>query len=85
METGWALRFRSAEEDGSPVQAWLFYLALVPFPLWWIGAVWCVLQTRVVGETDTEKDVPLDDPQIEFGACLRLQFLVWEGKGLRDV
>jgi hypothetical protein len=68
METGWALRFRTVEEDGSPVQAWLFYVGLVPFPLWWIGAVWRVPQTRVVGGTDTEKAVPLDDPQIEFGA-----------------
>jgi hypothetical protein len=70
METGWALRFRTAEEDGSPVQAWLFYIALVLFPLWWLGSVWRIPQTRVVGGTDTEKAVPLDDPQIEFGACL---------------
>ena len=68
METGWALRFRTVEEDGSPIHAWLFYLGLVPFPLWWIGAVWRVPQTRVVGGTDTEKAVPLDDPQIEYGA-----------------
>ena len=70
METGWALRFRTAEEDGTPIQAWLFYVGLVIFPLWWIGAVWRVPQTRVVGGTDTEKAVPLDDPQIEFGAFL---------------
>jgi hypothetical protein len=68
METGWALRFRTVEEEGSPVHAWLFYLGLVLFPLWWIGIVWRVPQTRVVGGTDTEKAVPLDDPQIEFGA-----------------
>ncbi|KAF8470915.1 hypothetical protein DFH94DRAFT_204394 [Russula ochroleuca] len=68
METGWALRFRTVEEDGTPLQAWLFYFGLVIFPLWWIGAVWRVPQTRVVGGTDTEKAVPLDDPQIEFGA-----------------
>jgi hypothetical protein len=68
METGWALRFRTVEEDGSPLHSWLFYLGLVLFPLWWIGAVWRVPQTRVVGGTDTEKAVPLDDPQIEFGA-----------------
>ena len=70
METSWALRFRTTEEDGSPVHAWLFYFGLVPFPLWWIGAVWRVPQTRVVGGSDTEKAVPLDDPQIEFGALL---------------
>ncbi len=69
MVTSWALRLRTAEEDGSPVHAWLFYIALVLFPLWWVGAVWRVPQTRVVGGTDTEKAVPLDDPQIEFGAC----------------
>ena len=69
METSWALRLRTAEEEGSPVHAWLFYLAPVLFPLWWVGAVWRVPQTRVVGGTDTEKAVPLDDPQIEFGAC----------------
>jgi hypothetical protein len=68
METGWALRFRTVEEEGSPLHAWLFYLGLVLFPLWWIGTVWRVPQTRVVGGTDTEKAVPLDDPQIEFGA-----------------
>ncbi|KAI9510008.1 hypothetical protein F5148DRAFT_667823 [Russula earlei] len=68
METSWALRFRTADDAGSPVQSWLFYLALVLFPLWWIGAVWRVPKTRVVGGTDTEKAVPLDDPQIEFDA-----------------
>jgi len=68
METGWALRFRTVEEEGSSLHAWLFYLGLVLFPLWWIGAVWRVPQTRVVGGTDTEKAVPLDDPQIEFDA-----------------
>ena len=68
METGWTLRFRTTEEEGSPLQAWLFYIALVLFPLWWVGAFWRVPKTRVVGGTDTEKAVPLDDPQIEFGA-----------------
>ncbi|KAH9953117.1 hypothetical protein BC827DRAFT_1249960, partial [Russula dissimulans] len=38
MATGWALRLSTADEVGSPVQAWLFYLALVLFPLW-LGAV----------------------------------------------
>lgn len=67
METGWALRFRTQEEEGSPVHAWMFYIAFVLFPLWWVAAFWRVPQTRVVGGTDTEKAVPLDDPQIEFG------------------
>ena len=62
-----ALRFRTSEEEGSPVHAWTFYIALVLFPLWWIAALWRVPKTRVVGGTDTEKVVPLSDPQIEFG------------------
>jgi hypothetical protein len=85
METGWALRFRTAEEDGSPVQAWLFYFALVPFPLWFVGAVWRVPHTRVVGGTDNEKAVPLDDPQVEFGASFVFVFLFGRGKSSRDV
>ena len=52
------------------MHGWLFYLALVLFPLWWLGAVWRVPETGLVGGTDTGKAVPLDDPQIEFGACL---------------
>jgi hypothetical protein len=66
----WALRFRTVEDGSSPVHAWLFELAYVLFPLWWLGAVWRVPETRLVGGTDTEKAVPLDDLQIEFGACL---------------
>ena len=73
METGWTLRLRTTEEEGSPAQAWMFYIALVLFPLWWVGAVWRVPKTRVVGGTDTEKAVPLDDPQIEFGAFFSLR------------
>ena len=77
METGWALRFRTSEEEGSPIQAWMFYIALVLFPLWWIAACWRVPKTRVVGGTDTEKAVPLDDPQIEFGElCLAFVYVV---------
>ena len=76
METGWALRFRTSEEEGSPVHAWMFYIALVLFPLWWIAALWRVPKTRVVGGTDTEKAVPLDDPQIEFGALYSLRMRV---------
>ena len=49
------------------MHAWMFYIAFVLFPLWWVAAFWRVPQTRVVGGTDTEKAVPLDDPQIEFG------------------
>jgi hypothetical protein len=83
METGWALRFRTSEEEGSPVQAWMFYVALVLFPLWWIAAFWRVPETRVVGGTDTEKAVPLDDPQIEFGELIlsrahtRVVYVCW--------
>ena len=83
METGWALRFCTSEEEGSPIQAWMFYIALVLFPLWWIAACWRVPKTRVVGGTDTEKAVPLDDPQIEFGA-LRFVHLFMHGGGGRS-
>jgi hypothetical protein len=57
----------------------MFYIALVLFPLWWIAAVWRVPKTRVVGGTDTEKAVPLDDPQIEFGEFIfsRSRALFW--------
>ncbi|KAI0320945.1 hypothetical protein OF83DRAFT_1205868 [Amylostereum chailletii] len=68
LETGWALRVREEEEEGSPVQAWLFYVAFVLFPLWWVASVWRTPRTREVGGTDTEKAVTLDDPQIEFDA-----------------
>ncbi|KAN0127969.1 hypothetical protein V8E53_014223 [Lactarius tabidus] len=47
VETGLTLRFRTSEEEGSPAQAWMFYIALVLFPLWWIAAVWRVPKTRV--------------------------------------
>ena len=70
MQTGWALCFRTVDDGDSPVHGWLFYLTLVLFPLWLLGAMWRVSQTRVVGGTDTEKAVPLDDSHIEFGACL---------------
>jgi hypothetical protein len=49
----------------------MFYIALVLFPLWWIAAVWRMSKTPVVGGTDPEKAVPLDDPQIEFGTFSR--------------
>ncbi|KAI0053989.1 hypothetical protein FA95DRAFT_1507464 [Auriscalpium vulgare] len=68
LETGWALRFHSEDENGSPRHAWLFYLAFVLFPLWWVASFLPTPQTRVVGDTDTEKAVTLDDPQIEFDA-----------------
>ncbi|KAN0128637.1 hypothetical protein V8E53_013556, partial [Lactarius tabidus] len=36
----WALRFRTSEEEGSPAHAWMFYVVLVLFPLWWIATFW---------------------------------------------
>ncbi|KAI9436564.1 hypothetical protein H4582DRAFT_2078182 [Lactarius indigo] len=68
METGWKLRFRTAEEGGSPVQAWLFYFALALFPLWWVGAFWRVPKARVVCGANTEESAALADSQIEFDA-----------------
>jgi hypothetical protein len=47
------------------------FIAVVLFPLWWIVAFWRVPKTRVIGGTVTEKEVPLDGPQIEFGVFLR--------------
>ncbi|KAI0049421.1 hypothetical protein FA95DRAFT_876043 [Auriscalpium vulgare] len=68
LETGWALRFRAEDEEGSPRHAWLFYVAFVLFPLWWVASFLPTPKTRRVG-TDAEKAVTLDDPQVEFGAC----------------
>ncbi|KAH9073570.1 hypothetical protein EDB83DRAFT_83129 [Lactarius deliciosus] len=69
METGWMLRFRTTEGVGSPAQAWLFYFALVLFPLWWVGAVWRMPKTRVVvGGMNMEELAPPDDSQIAFDA-----------------
>ena len=65
--TSWALRRASAEETGSPVHAWMFFVGFVLFPLWWLASFWRIPQTRSVGGTDTEKAVTLDDPQVEHG------------------
>ena len=65
--TPWALRFASAEDQGSPVHAWMFFIGFVLFPLWWAASFWRIPQTRHVGGTDTEKAVTLDDPQVEHG------------------
>ncbi|KAN0128643.1 hypothetical protein V8E53_013562, partial [Lactarius tabidus] len=62
MDTGWALRFRMFEEEGSPIRAWMFYVDLV------CSLVDRCFLARVVGGTDTEKAVPLDDPQNECDA-----------------
>jgi len=66
--TPWSLRFRSQEEDGSPIHAWFFFIGLVLFPLWWLTSFLPIPKTREVGGTDTEKAVTLDDPQIEHDA-----------------
>lgn len=63
---GWTLRLRSADDEGSPIQAWAFWLGFFLPVLWWIASFWHVPQTRMVG-TDPEKAIPMDDPHIERG------------------
>jgi hypothetical protein len=69
--TGWALSFKDAdnEENGSPVQAWCFFLGFIIFPIWWVASFLKVPKTRTVGGTDVEKAVVVDDPQVEHGEC----------------
>jgi len=62
------LRFREDDEPGSPIHAWFFFVGFVLFPLWWAASVMRTPKTRHVGGSDTEKAVPLDDPQIEYDA-----------------
>ncbi|EJF60956.1 hypothetical protein BD309DRAFT_859917 [Dichomitus squalens] len=66
--TPWTLRLNSAEEQGSPVHSWMFFIGFILFPLWWLASFWRIPQTRRVGGTDTEKAVTLDDPQVEHDA-----------------
>src|ERR1700691_2213995 len=66
-DTGWMLRFREDDEPGSPIHTWFFFVGFVLFPLWWAASVMRTPKTRHVEGSDTEKAVPLDDPQIEYG------------------
>jgi hypothetical protein len=69
--TPWSLHFSSASagEAGSPIHAWLFIVGFVIFPLWWVAAFLVPIpRTRMVGESEVEKGVVLDDPQVEFDA-----------------
>ncbi|KAI8986127.1 hypothetical protein BD414DRAFT_487738 [Trametes punicea] len=66
--THWHLELSTPDHDGSPVQAWLFFLGFIFFPLWYIASFWRIPKTRQVGGTDTEKAVTLDDPQVEHDA-----------------
>lgn len=75
--TEWALHLRSEDEDASPLHAWAFFAGFILFPLWWLAAFWPIPRTRRVGDTDAEKAVTLDDPQVEHGA--------WLGSGLLAV
>jgi len=68
QDTGWALTFKEGDEMGSPVQAWLFYVGFILFPLWWAASFIRTPTTRQVGGSDTEKAVTLDDPQVEHDA-----------------
>ncbi|KAL1676060.1 hypothetical protein EV122DRAFT_217092 [Schizophyllum commune] len=70
-------------EGASPIQAWIFFVSFVLFPLWWVGGFMLkVPKTRRIGDTaDLEKgkmpeagthsrddSVVLDDPQVEHDA-----------------
>ncbi|KAH9950683.1 hypothetical protein B0H21DRAFT_776610 [Amylocystis lapponica] len=66
--TVWSLRLRSADEEGSPLQAWCFFIGFILFPIWWVASFSFIPKTREVGGTDTEKAVTLDDPQVERDA-----------------
>lgn len=70
--TGWALHLRDREgdEEGSPVQAWLFFIGFVLFPVWWVSSFMRTPETRRVGGDDVEKAVVVDDPQVERGESL---------------
>ncbi|KAI0088596.1 hypothetical protein BDY19DRAFT_890794 [Irpex rosettiformis] len=66
--TPWTPHLKSVDDEASPIHAWLFYVSFILFPLWWIASFLPIPRTRVVGGSDTEKAVPLDDPQIEHDA-----------------
>ena len=65
--TEWSLKLKGPDEDGSPIQAWCFFIGFVLFPIWWVASFTPIPKTRRVGGTDTEKAVTLDDPQVEHG------------------
>jgi len=71
-ETEWGLHFATEDEPGSPLQAWLFFIGFILFPLWWIAALCIpVPKTRTAGDASLEKAVTIiDDPQIEHGGYL---------------
>ncbi|KAH9831319.1 uncharacterized protein C8Q71DRAFT_781900 [Rhodofomes roseus] len=66
--TEWTLHLRSEDEDASPLHAWCFFVGFVLFPIWWLASFWPIPKTRRVGDTDMEKAVTLDDPQVEHDA-----------------
>lgn len=62
---GWTLRLRTADDHGSPIQAWCFWAGFL-FPLlWWFASFWPIPKTRIL---DAEKSIPVDDPNVEHGA-----------------
>ncbi|KAI0763526.1 hypothetical protein BD413DRAFT_203684 [Trametes elegans] len=66
--TPWHLQRRSEDQEGSPIHGWLFFIGFVLFPLWYVASFWRIPKTRLVGGTDPEKAVTLDDPQVEHDA-----------------
>lgn len=73
--TSWVLHWRNDDEDGSVIQAWLFFVGFILFPLWWYASFAPIPKTRRVGGTDTEKGVVIDDPQVEHGEWCHFIFM----------
>lgn len=71
QSTSWVPRLKSPNEEGSPPHAWCFFIGFILFPLWWIASFLPIPQTRLVGGTDIEKGVTLDDPQVEHGTFIK--------------
>ncbi|KAF7799442.1 hypothetical protein EIP86_010677 [Pleurotus ostreatoroseus] len=68
QSTSWIPRLKSPNDEASPPHAWCFFIGFILFPLWWLASFLSVPHTRLVGGTDIEKGVTLDDPQVEHGA-----------------
>ncbi|KAL4069962.1 hypothetical protein V8B97DRAFT_1967222 [Scleroderma yunnanense] len=70
QDTEWGLHFATEDEPGSPLQAWIFFIGFILFPLWWIAALCIPIpKTRTAGDASLEKAVTIiDDPQIEHDA-----------------
>ncbi|KIY52406.1 hypothetical protein FISHEDRAFT_35252 [Fistulina hepatica ATCC 64428] len=89
--TPWSLRFVSdAGDPGSPVQAWLFFVGFIIFPVWWIAGFLRIPKTRTLHVSPDPSQparpggpVVLDNPQVEHDArSWRLRCRVMSGVSL---